>query len=310
MTDSHPGAKNLMPTTVVLTGVTGFLGSALLRGLLANNYQVVGIKRSTSDMWRIRQEANHPLLHLFDIDRNDPAEIFGRYKVDAIVHTATEYGRDGAPVYKILEANLILPIRLAELGIRAGTQLFINTDSYFNKSNNSYSHLLNYSLSKKSLQIWLNQIAKRLKIINAVLEHIYGPYDAKTKFVESLIQQIAIEKAARVSLTHGHQKRDFIYVDDVVDAYLKLLQFGLTHEFGYKSFELGTGQSTQIATLAEEIKNLSHSPTQLGFGDIPYRSDEIMESVANNRELRQMGWSPKVELKDGLMKIIKTYEGH
>ena len=224
-----------MSATIVLTGVTGFLGSALLRALLVHNYQVIGVKRSTSDTWRIQDVETHPRLNLFDIDRTDPAEIFAQQRVDAIVHTATDYGRDGSPVYKILEANLILPIRLAELGIHAGTQLFINTDSYFNKGNHSYSHLLNYSLSKKSLLIWLGQISKRLKIINAVLEHIYGPFDGQAKFVETLIQQIAFQRRDRVSLTHGHQKRDFIYIDDVVDAFLKLVQFGLTHEFSFKS---------------------------------------------------------------------------
>lgn len=296
-----------MSTTIVLTGVTGFLGSALLRGLLANDYEVIGIKRSTSDTWRIKDAEHHPRLHLFDVDQADPAEIFNKHRVDAIVHTATEYGRDGAPVYKILEANLILPIRLAEMGINAGTKLFINTDSYFNKGNHSYSHLLNYSLSKKSLLIWLGQISKRLKIINAVLEHIYGPYDGRAKFVETLIQQIAIQKQDRVSLTHGHQKRDFIYIDDVVDAFLKLLQFGLTHEFSFKSYEIGTGQSVQVADLARSIKTLSGSPTHLGLGELPYRSDEIMESVAENSELRQIGWSPQVDLTTGIKKILAAY---
>lgn len=297
-----------MPVTVILSGVTGFLGSALLQGLLNEGYRVIGIKRSTSDTTRITNELNNPLLTLFDIDQADPAQIFRHDKIDAIIHTATEYGRDGAPVYKILEANLILPIRLAELGINAGTNLFINTDSYFNKGNHSYSHLLNYSLSKKSLLIWLGQIAKKLKIINVVLEHIYGPHDGNAKFVEQLIQQVAIQQKDCTSLTHGHQKRDFIYLDDVVDAYLRLLAFGLSHDFSFKTFEVGTGHSTPITELATTIKKLSKSQTHLGFGDIPYRSDEIMESVADNSELKELGWFPKVGLSDGIKQILQTYD--
>ena len=294
--------------TIIVTGVTGFLGSALVRSLLANNYQVIGIKRTTSDLSRIMKEIKHPHLHLVNIDQIDPSEIFFKNRIDAIIHTATEYGRRDTPIYKILQANLILPIRLAELGIKNGTQLFINTDSYFNKNNNSYSHLLNYSLSKKSLLTWLNQISKKLKIINAVLEHIYGPYDSTYKFTESLIQEIAIQKKSLIPLTHGHQKRDFIYLDDAVEAYLKILDYGLKNNFRFKQFEIGTGSSTEISEMAKIIKNISQSPSELGFGKLPYRSDEIMESVADNQELVDLDWAPKVNLKDGITKILKLYK--
>ena len=46
----------------------------------------------------------------------------------------------------VLDANLVVPIRLAELGARFGSRFFLNIDSFFNKYGNSYSHLLNYSL--------------------------------------------------------------------------------------------------------------------------------------------------------------------
>ena len=139
-----------MKKNILLTGVTGFLGSVILKKLLTHGYSVVGVKRSSSSLLRINDIVTNPSLILIDIDNSDPSEIFHKVNIDAIIHTATEYGRNDQPVYKILEANLILPIRLAELGIRHGTELFINSDSYFNKNNYSYTHLLNYSLSKKN----------------------------------------------------------------------------------------------------------------------------------------------------------------
>lgn len=292
---------------ILLTGATGFLGSRLLAGLLAQGHDVVAVKRSFSDTFRIKHLLGHEKLRLFDIDLCDPRVMFETYSIDAIIHTATEYGRSNTPVFRILEANLILPLRLAELGIDHGVSCFINTDSYFNKGNSSYSNLLNYSLSKKSLLIWLNQLSSKLKVINVVLEHIYGPYDSNSKFVENLIQQIAIQRVPRVSLTHGHQRRDFVYVDDVVSAFLKIVEYGRTHEFLFKSFEVGTGQSIQVRDLAEMIKTLSHSTTALGFGDIPYRSDEIMDSKADISQLHELGWSPVYSLHDGVEKILTEY---
>lgn len=292
---------------ILLTGATGFLGSRLLAELLANGHDVVAVKRSFSDTAKISQILGHEKLHLFDIDQCDPRVLFERYSIDTIIHTATEYGRGKTPVFRILEANLILPLRLAELGIDHNVSCFINTDSYFNKGNGSYSNLLNYSLSKKSLLSWLNQLSDKLKVINVVLEHIYGPHDSNSKFVENLIQQIAIQKVAKVSLTYGHQKRDFVYIDDVVSAYLKIVEYGKRHDFLFKSFEVGTGQSIQVRDLAEMIKTLSHSPTVLGFGDIPYRSDEIMDSKADVSQLHELGWSPSYSLRDGIEKILNEY---
>ncbi len=140
-------------------------------------------------------------------------------------------------------------MHLAELGIKNGVQCFININSYFNKSNSSYSNLQDYSLSKKSFLIWLQKLSSKLKIINVFLEHIYGLYDSDSKFVESMIKQIAIKQVARVELTHGHQKRDFVYLDDVVKAYMTLIEYGRDHNFLFKTFELGTGQGTQFVIL-------------------------------------------------------------
>ena len=292
---------------VLLTGATGSLGSRLLANLLAKGYEVVAIKRSFSNTSKIQDILGHDKLRLFDIDLVDPRVLFETYSIDTIIHTATEYGRGETPVFRILEANLILPLRLAELGINNGVNCFINTDSYFNKGNSSYSNLLNYSLSKKSLLIWLNQLSNKLKIINVVLEHIYGPHDSDSKFVESLIQQIAIQKVPRVSLTYGHQRRDFVYLDDVVSAYSTLVEYGRSHEFLFKTFEVGTGHSVQVRDLAETIKNLSGSSTILGFGDISYRGDEIMDSKADISQLQELGWKAKADLQWGISEIFRIY---
>lgn len=289
---------------ILLTGATGFLGSRLLAGLLEAGHEVVAVKRSFSDTARIRESLGHSALHLFDLDREDPKLLFERHAIDTIVHTATEYGRGDTPLYSILEANLLLPLRLAELGMLHGARCFINSDSFFNKANSTYSSLLNYSLSKKSLLIWLDKLSSRLKVINVVLEHIYGPNDSGSKFVESVIRQVAIDRVPRIKLTHGHQRRDFVYLDDVVAAYLKLVDYGRTHEFSFASFNVGTGESTQVRDFVEVVRSVAASPTELGFGDIPYRPDEIMNSFADIATLRELGWRPTVSLEDGIRRIL------
>ena len=295
---------------ILLTGVTGFLGSQLLIDLLDKNYEVVALKRSFSNTVRIRSILGDKKLHLFDIDLVDSGEIFKMYSIDTIIHTATEYGRNQTPVFKILEVNLLLPLRLAELGIINGVKTFINTDTYFNKGKSSYSNLLNYSLSKKSLLFWLAKLSGNLNVINIVLEHMYGAYDSETKFVENMIQNIAVQRVPRISLTKGHQKRDFIYMGDVVSAYLILVEYGRNHNFLLETFELGSGRCTKIKDFCKEIKSLSNSPTILAFGDIHYRADEIMESKADISKLQRLGWSPTFAVSEGLERILNEYDGN
>lgn len=296
-----------MRTLIVLTGATGFLGSNLLGKLLADGYEVAAIVRTNSNLARIEKWTGHGNIKLYNIEKINPRSIFEGNKVDVIVHTATEYGRGGSAISKILEPNLILPIRLIELGIEHKTACFINTDSYFNKVGSSYSNLLNYSLSKKSLLVWLRQLSNQIRVVNVTLEHMYGPWDSRSKFVENLIQEIAVERISRVHLTHGHQKRDFVYVDEVAEAFIKLIEYGCTHEFTFKNFEVGTGESIQVRDFAQTIKDLSHSPSVLGFGDIEYRSDEIMDSKADISALVELGWVPTIGIREGLSRILHIY---
>lgn len=292
---------------IVLTGATGFLGSNLLGKLLADGYEVAAIVRTNSSLARIEKWTSHQNIRLYNIEGINPRIIFEENKINVIVHTATEYGRGGGAISKILESNLILPIRLIELGIEHDTTCFINTDSYFNKDGSTYSSLLNYSLSKKSLLVWLKQLSNKIRIVNVTLEHMYGPGDSRSKFVENLVQEIAVERMSRVHLTHGHQKRDFVYVDEVADAFMKLIEYGLTHEFTFKNFEVGTGESVQVRDFAQSIKNLSHSPSILGFGDVPYRSDEIMDSKADISALAELGWVSGIGMREGLARILHSY---
>lgn len=296
-----------MGNLIVLTGATGFLGSNLLGKLLVNGYEVAATVRTNSSLARIEKWTGHKNIKLYNIEKTNPRSIFEENKIDAIVHTATEYGRGATAISKILEANLVLPIRLIELGIEHATSCFINTDSYFNKTGSSYSNLLNYSLSKKSLLVWLGQLSNQIRIVNVMLEHMYGSGDSRSKFVENLIQEIAVERIPRVHLTHGHQKRDFVYVDDVADAFMKLIEYGRTHEFTFKSFEVGSGESIQVRDFAQTIKKLSHSSSELGFGDIQYRSDEIMDSKADICAMAELGWSPSIGIQEGMSRILNCY---
>jgi len=292
---------------LILTGGTGFLGSHLLKLLLVNNFKIIVLKRSFSRLDRIDSVIQHPNLTLFDLDLENLDDLFAVSNIDFIIHTATEYGRSQSSIHALLEANFIFPMRLIELGIKYGVKGFINTDSYFNKKDSIYSYLQNYSLSKRNLVSWLHQLSNNIQVSNIILEHIYGPSDNDVKFFPKMIQDIAIKELPYISLTEGNQKRDFIYVDDVASAYIFILHYMMQEKFKYKVFEVGTGESISVQNLVKKIKIISGSKSILGFGDIDYRNDEIMDSKAENSKLIDLGWRPFVSLENGIKKIIDSH---
>ncbi len=114
-----------MSKTILLTGVTGYLGSHLAKVLLANGYDIVALKRTTSSLRRI--ESLLPDIALYDLEGLDLAIPFEAHgKIDAVIHTATCYGRNGELVSEIIESNIMFPVRLLETAAFFDTPVFIN----------------------------------------------------------------------------------------------------------------------------------------------------------------------------------------
>lgn len=264
------------------------------------------LKRSFSDISKIKNEILNKRVATVNIDTEEEKlkEYFKNNEIDTIIHCAVNYGRDGNCA-ETLQTNLIFPVKLLELATQSKTTLFINADSYFNKENTTYKYLQNYSLSKKSLLLWLKQFSKKIKIVNMVLEHIYGDNDSTQKFVPYMIKKIAEEKTKSVNCTYGDQKRDFVFIDDVCSAYLKVLNWAKANNFRFRSFGVGTGEMVSIKDFVKKIKEKSKSPTVIDFGAIPYREDEIMSSCADNIELTNLGWKAEFDFEAGIEEILK-----
>jgi CDP-paratose synthetase len=279
---------------ILLTGATGFLGSCLLKKLVTLNCDVAVLTRHTSNTKRIDHLLEHCVVEVIGEEPFDV--ILQRHQIDTVVHLATSYGRKGETLNEIIEANFLFPLQLLKTAVHCGVKQFINTGTCLSPSVNEYA------LSKHQFAQWLNFYREKIGVCHLTLEYFYGPGDDSWKLISMLFGKF-IKNEPSIEFTSGEQQRDFIYVDDVVSAFVTILNTPLHNN---THFTVGSGEKISIKELAILCKEISgNRSTQLLFGALPNRSNETLDRETNTSDLRSLGWSPLVDLNTGLK---NTYE--
>jgi CDP-paratose synthetase len=283
--------KNLL-----LTGATGYLGSHLAKALVSNGYNVYILKRKSSSLKRLNDILDKVvLLNIEDVDLED---FFACSEIDAIIHSATSYGRKGESLSDVYAANMMFPLQLLEYALKYNVKYFLN-------SNTTLPVDLNiYALSKGNFSQVLNMYSNLINVVNIELQYFYGPKDDNSKFVTLMLTKMAQGEPA-IDLSEGTQIRDFIYISDVVDAYITILKNTNTLK-GYNTLPLGSGNGISLKELTEKIKfSITNNTTELRFGALPMRTGEVMHSVADISFLQSLGWRPNYSIDEGLIETIK-----
>ena len=284
--------------TFLITGGTGFLGSNILKHMIGRGNELIVLKRSLSNINRISDMAKK--LVLYDLDQVDIKQVFCDHRIDKIIHCATNYGRTASNPMEVIEANLMLPLRLLELGKAHKVKCFINTDTILDK------RISYYALSKSQFKQWLAVYASEILCLNIELEHFYGPEDDDSKFVTNIVHKL-LNQVDKIDLTKGRQKRSFIYIDDAVEAFTRIIDHSDSLSAGFYTFQVGSLETVEIKQFVELVKELTFNKnTVLNFGALPYRENEVMEPRLDLTKLIELGWRPRISLAEGLKKTIEA----
>lgn len=287
-------------STIVISGVTGFLGSHLAHFFIARGETVYGVKRRHSSLDKL--EGISDTIHFINVDGDDWLEQMCQVAPDTIIHTACSYGRNSESLSDLLQTNIIFSAKLLEAAIESQATCFINADSALNPSVSSYA------LSKYQFKQWGERFQDKIQFINLRIEHMYGAGDDDHKFVKWLINQI-IDGVSSVSLTSGVQQRDFIYIDDVVSAFDTVIQH--KNQFpNYIEIDIASGELIAVKDFINQILsvyNVMYGPsdTVLDFGKIAYRENELMTPDIDGSYIKKLGWKAKINYKEGIKKLLK-----
>lgn len=312
-------AFSLKKKDVLVTGADGFIGSHLVRRLLAEGANVHVFVVNKNKSLRLTDISEKLIFWPCDItEYRSVRHCVKKSKPEIIFHLAAlrNVSRDFRLAQQMIDvnirgtANFLRAIKEENIDLNC----FINTgtcEEYGDgrvpfKEEQREQPISPYSASKVAVTHLCQMIAKTmgLPIMTLRLFLTYGPAQDEDLFVPSLIRHCL--KGKDFPMTSGGQAREFIYVSDIIDAYVASAFF-YQKAIG-EVINIGSGVEYRIVDVARRIIKMMGSPIKLLRGVVPQRKGEAKHFFCSNTKARKLlGWRPKVGLKEGLEKTIEWY---
>jgi nucleoside-diphosphate-sugar epimerase len=283
-----------MSKKIILTGGSGFVGKLLLKKLKKYGYDVINVDSSEG------------------YNMTDWNEIKSLKDFYLIIHLAAKsYVPDSyINPYEFYESNVKGTLNMLEL-CRINNARMVFTSSYVYgiphylpidekhplESLNPYSHtkILGESLCRSYY--------KNFNVPITILRpsNIYGIGQNNNFLIPTIINQLY---SNRVELKDKNPKRDYIYVEDMVEAYIHCLEPSLKK---YRVFNIGTGKSYSVDDIVKIIVKESKRNPSIKFSDSD-RKNEVMDLIYDiNHANKNLNWTPRFSIEEGIRAILINY---
>jgi nucleoside-diphosphate-sugar epimerase len=298
---------------VLLTGGAGFVGANLARRLLRDGHEVHLLVYPQSNLWRLRQIVDHLYLHEADLADLDRLQALAtNIQPDWIFHLAVHGAYScQTDLRRMVQTNIIGTINLVESFRKEGFETFVNTGSsseYGYKDHapheadwidpNSY-----YAVTKASATLYCRYTANSqgVRIPTLRLYSVYGPYEEPTRLMPTLIRHGL--QGTLPPLVNPDIARDYVYIDDVCDAYL-LAARQPTDEHG-PVFNVGTGIQTSLRDLVDIARRELAIKAEPVWGSMADRHWDTTTWVADSRKIQsELGWHPRYSVETGFQEMV------
>jgi len=298
---------------VILTGASGFIGANLARRLLSDGHQVHLLVRPAEARWRLDAIAGEVFVHEVALQQQELLEsIVTAIDPDWVFHLAA-YGSYSTQrmVQKIITTNYNGTVNLVEACLKTGFQAFVNAGSsseYGYKNHAPIESELpepnsHYAASKAAATLYCQFAAthhqRRLSTLR--LYSVFGPWEEPTRLMPTLM--LSGLRGGLPPLVSPTIARDFVYVDDVIEAFLMAAETP-TEEYGCV-FNIGTGVQTTLHSLVETVRAQFKIIAEPEWGSMPDRGWDTDVWVADPTLVKsQLGWKPTYTLGGGLRAFV------
>lgn len=302
---------------VLLTGGSGFVGANLACRLLRDGHELHLLLRPGYRHWRLVGMAPDvtvhqvPLTNCRELDR-----LVGRLKPQWIFHLAT-YGAysNQTDSEQMVSTNVLGTMNLVESCLTTGFEAFVNAGSSseygFKQQPPSERDCLEpnsaYAVTKAAATLYCQHVARRenARLLTLRLYSVYGPYEEPTRLIPTLIRKgLKNQLPPLVSPTIA---RDFIYIDDVIDAFVMAAQ-RRNQEPG-AVYNVGTGRQLTIRNVVDIARRVLHITAKVRWASMPDRAWDTTVWVADNRQTRTcLEWAPRIDFETGLSKTVAWFK--
>jgi UDP-glucose 4-epimerase len=316
MGQKQPCNAPMPPLRCVVTGASGFLGAALVEGLVQRGHSVLAVVRPESDRARLANveskiEFAYASLHnLLTIEAHVAA-----FAPDVVFHLAWWGGNSKKFVNQADQMLINIPgsmnvVHLARQA-HANTFVFYGSGIEYGKYNipvretDSAEPTNLYGASKLATMQMAETLCRLsgIRFCSVRPFWTYGPRDDANRMIPALIEKLLDRQ--RPAITAGKQLWDFLYIDDATEAVIRLAQTSSASGV----FNMASGLAVPLGQVAECIRDLIDPGLELGLGDVPYASDQIMHLQGDISRLKHVtGWQPVVGLDDGLRRTVAWHQ--
>jgi nucleoside-diphosphate-sugar epimerase len=297
--------NTLQAASVLVVGASGFLGRPLTRALAELGAHVVAASRSIDPSgeaagvtWR-RCDASDP---------EQVAAVFREVQPEIVYHLTSDSrgGREFALIPDSIRNDVIATTNVLAEATRCKVRRIVMTGSFEEPKGSAGDAVPSspYAAAKWTSCAYARMFAALYGLPVTVLRLMmtYGPGQKDYKVIPYTIKALLAGETAR--LASGERLLDWVYVDDVTDAFLRAGAAGTTDG---RSIDIGTGQAVRLRDVLSLVAELVERPHLLAFGDVPDRAMERQEVADPRAAMEQLGWSATISLREGLFRTVETY---
>jgi len=295
---------------ILITGVAGFIGSNLADRLLKEGFEVVGIDNL---VYGVKEQIPEGVdFHQLDIRSRDIYPLFEG--VEAVYHLAAKNCISDCQIdpLETSDINVTGTVNVFEASRRGqvGKVIYAESSALYEGSQvlptpESEVHPQSfYAVSKLAGMVFAEAYQRFFGLRTTALRYfcVYGPRQDYRRTIPPVMSAFIINLLQGKQPTiygTGEKRRDFIYVDDVNDFHLQCLDDRRTDG---QVYNLGSGRNYSVREIYEAIAQLLNTNIEPIYKpDLP---GEAQESLGNITAAKQLGWSPKVSLEEGLQNSI------
>jgi UDP-glucose 4-epimerase len=307
VTGAREQRDDLAGRRVLVTGATGFIGARLCERAAERGAEVYGVSR--------RHPA--PTASTCRWERADLTDIAAvralarRVQPDVVLHLASEVSGDRSEdqVLPMLQANLLAAINVM-LACRETTCRRVVLAGSMEEPDFGDAEAVPqspYAAAKWAAHAYARHFHAlyALPVVHLRIFMVYGPGQGD---LHKLVPYVttSLLRGEAPALMSGEREVDWIYVDDVVDAFLAA---AVEPGADGASLDIGSGELVSVRAIASRIARLVGGDVAPQFGAVPDRKLERVRVADPTSAAATIGWQPRTPLDDGLLRTIEYYRG-